>query len=94
MADVVNGIIQNPDLHKQEKKAALNYAGNLIKFRGFNTAQSAKAKELEESGAKDDETIIHQSMDNAYIQGHEASDEQKNDIKTRYEYAEQQLTQV
>lgn len=94
MADVVNGIIQNPDLHKQEKKAALNYAGNLIKFRGFNTAQSAKAKELEESGAKDDETIIHQSMDNAYIQGHEASDEQKNDIKTRYEYAEQQLSEA
>lgn len=94
MAEVVNGIIQNPDLHKQEKKAALNYAGNLIKFRGFNTAQSAKAKELEESGAKDDETIIHQSMDNAYIQGHEASDEQKNDIKTRYEYAEQQLSEA
>lgn len=94
MADVVNGIIQNPDLHKQEKEAALNYAGNLIKFRGFNTAQSAKAKELEESGAKDDETIIHQSMDNAYIQGHEASDEQKNDIKTRYEYAEQQLSEA
>lgn len=94
MADVVNGIIQNPDLHKQEKEAVLNYAGNLIKFRGFNTAQSAKAKELEESGAKDDETIIHQSMDNAYIQGHEASDEQKNDIKTRYEYAEQQLSEA
>lgn len=94
MADVVNGIIQNPDLQKQEKEAALNYAGNLIKFRGFNTAQSAKAKELEESGAKDDETIIHQSMDNAYIQGHEASDEQKNDIKTRYEYAEQQLSEA
>lgn len=94
MADVVNGIIQNPDLNNQEKKAALNYAGNLIKFRGFNTAQSAKAKELEESGAKDDETIIHQSMDNAYIQGHEASDEQKNDIKTRYEYTEQQLSEA
>ena len=94
MADVVNGIIQNPDLHEQEKKAALNYAGNLIKFRGFNTAQSTKAKELEETGAKDDETIIHQSMDNAYIQGHEASDEQKNDIKTRYEYAEQQLSEA
>ena len=94
MADVVNGIIQNSDLHEQEKKAALNYAGNLIKFRGFNTAQSTKAKELEETGAKDDETIIHQSMDNAYIQGHEASDEQKNDIKTRYEYAEQQLSEA
>ena len=94
MADVVNGIIQNPDLHEQEKKAALNYAGNLIKFRGFNTAQSAKAKELEENGAKDDETIIHQSMDNAYIQGHESSDEQKNDIKTRYEYTEQQLSEA
>lgn len=94
MADVVNGIIQNPDLHEQEKKAALNYAGNLIKFRGFNTAQSTKAKELEETGAKDDETIIHQSMDNAYIQGHEASDEQKNDIKTRYEYTEQQLSEA
>lgn len=94
MADVVNGIIQNPDLHEQEKKAALNYAGNLIKFRGFNTAQSAKAKELEENGAKDDETIIHQSMDNAYVQGHEASDAQKNDIKTRYEYAEQQLSEA
>ncbi len=94
MADVVYGIIQNPNLHEQEKKAALNYAGNLIKFRGFNTAQSTKAKELEETGAKDDETIIHQSMDNAYIQGHEASDEQKNDIKTRYEYAEQQLSEA
>lgn len=94
MADVVNGIIQNPDLYEQEKKAALNYAGNLIKFRGFNTAQSTKAKELEETGAKDDETIIHQSMDNAYIQGHEASDEQKNDIKTRYEYTEQQLSEA
>ena len=94
MADVVNGIIQNSDLHEQEKKAALNYAGNLIKFRGFNTAQFTKAKELEETGAKDDETIIHQSMDNAYIQGHEASDEQKNDIKTRYEYAEQQLSEA
>jgi N12 class adenine-specific DNA methylase len=94
MADVVYGIIQNPNLHEQEKKAALNYAGNLIKFRGFNTAQSTKAKELEETGAKDDETIIHQSMDNAYIQGHEASDEQKNDIKTRYEYTEQQLSEA
>ena len=91
MADVVDGIIQNPDLHEQEKKAALNYAGNLIKFRGFNTAQSAKAKEQEETGEKDDETIIHQSMDNAYVQGHEASDAQKNDIKTRYEYTQQQL---
>lgn len=94
MADVVNGIIQNPDLHEQEKKVALNYAGNLIKFRGFNTAQSAKAKEQEETGGKDDETIIHQSMDNAYVQGHEASDVQKNDIKTRYEYAEQQLSEA
>ena len=91
MADVVDGIIQNPDLHEQEKKAALNYAGNLIKFRGFNTAQAAKAKEQEETGEKDDETIIHQSMDNAYVQGHEASDAQKNDIKTRYEYTQQQL---
>ena len=33
-------------------------------------------------------------MDNAYIQGHEASDEQKNDIKTRYEYTEQQLSEA
>ena len=94
MADVVSGIIQNPELHEEEKKAALDYAGKLIKFRGFNTAMSAKAKEQEVTEDKDDETIIHQSMDNAYVQGHEASDEQKSDINTRYGYTRQHLSEA
>lgn len=86
MAKLAEQIVHDENLYPQEKQVALDYMGKLIKFRGFNTAQAATAREQSEGEATNEDILSH-SMDGAYIQGHEASDAQKPDIKARYDDA-------
>ena len=94
MAAMAEKVINDDSLERQEKEAVLDYMGKLIKFRGFNTATAANSKEKAENGGESEDDKVEQGLNSAYMQGHDASDGQKNDIKTRYEYATQQLEQA
>lgn len=76
MADVVTGIINNPDLHPEEKKAALNYVRNLTMMRGYNIAQVNNASDDEEQRPE------VQSVNDNYSKGYDTTEPQAmNDAK-------------
>ena len=86
MADVVTGIINNPDLHVEEKKAALNYVRNLTMMRGYNIAQVNNASDEEE------ERPEVQSVNDSYSKGYETTEPQDmNDTKTLLELKREQV---
>lgn len=70
MADVVTGIINNPDLHPEEKKAALNYVRNLTMMRGYNIAQVNNASDDEEQRPE------VQSVNDNYSKGYDTTEPQ------------------
>ena len=45
MRDVIAGIIDDPSLHQEEKRAVLDYAKNLLVMRGYNIGTMNAAKE-------------------------------------------------
>ena len=86
MADVVTGIINNPDLHVEEKKAALNYVRNLTMMRGYNIAQVNNASDEEE------ERPEVQSVNDSYSKGYETTEPQDmNDTKSLLELKREQV---
>lgn len=75
MTDVVlDNIINNPDLHTEEKKAALKYVGNLQKMRGYNIAE---ANNSDEEAAEATE-----ALNESFRRGHEADGQGRQDIYT------------
>ena len=86
MADVVTGIINNPDLHVEEKKAALNYVRNLTMMRGYNIAQVNNASDEEK------ERPEVQSVNDSYSKGYETTEPQDmNDTKSLLELKREQV---
>ena len=86
MADVVTGIINNPDLHVEEKKAALNYVRNLTMMRGYNIAQVNNASDDEEKRPE------VQSVNDSYSKGYETTEPQDmNDTKSLLELKREQV---
>ena len=86
MADVVTGIINNPDLHVEEKKAALNYVRNLTMMRGYNIAQVNNASDEEEKRPE------VQSVNDSYSKGYETTEPQDmNDTKSLLELKREQV---
>ena len=86
MADVVTGIINNPDLHPEEKKAALNYVRNLTMMRGYNIAQV--------NNASDDEELRPevQSVNDNYSKGYDTTEPQAmNDAKNLLDMKREQV---
>ena len=86
MADVVTGIINNPDLHPEEKKAALNYVRNLTMMRGYNIAQVNNASDDEEQRPE------VQSVNDSYSKGYETTEPQAmNDAKNLLDMKREQV---
>lgn len=86
MADVVTGIINNPDLHPEEKKAALNYVRNLTMMRGYNIAQVNNASDDEEQRPE------VQSVNDNYSKGYETTEPQAmNDAKNLLDMKREQV---
>jgi hypothetical protein len=79
---ITNNVLFNDDMHPVEKQAVLNYVRNLTKYRGFNIAQVSNAGDQSEEEQKANE---------AYSEGYNAPDEQKNDIKNQYEYNQERM---
>lgn len=72
MADAVMNIVNNDDLHPQEKSAALNYVRNLTKMRGYNIASA---------NTSDEEKYPEVEMHNeAYGKGYDADVQGRQDI--------------
>lgn len=86
MANVVTGIINNPDLHVEEKKAALNYVRNLTMMRGYNIAQVNNASD-------DDELRPEvQSVNDNYSKGYDTTEPQAmNDAKNLLDMKREQV---
>lgn len=86
MADVVTGIINNPDLHPEEKKAALNYVRNLTMMRGYNIAQVNNASDDEEQRPE------VQSVNDNYSRGYDTTEPQAmNDAKNLLDMKREQV---
>lgn len=86
MADVVTGIINNPDLHPEEKKAALNYVRNLTMMRGYNIAQVNNASDDEEQRPE------VQSVNDNYSKGYDTTEPQAmNDAKNLLDMKREQV---
>lgn len=86
MADVVTGIINNPDLHPEEKKAALNYVRNLTMMRGYNIAQVNNASDDEEQRSE------VQSVNDNYSKGYDTTEPQAmNDAKNLLDMKREQV---
>jgi N12 class adenine-specific DNA methylase/uncharacterized protein with GYD domain len=86
MADVVTGIINNPDLHPEEKKAALNYVRNLTMMRGYNIAQVNNASDDEEQRPE------VQSVNDNYSKGYDTTESQAmNDAKNLLDMKREQV---
>ena len=74
LSTVVDG-----DMSDEQKQATMNYAGNLIKMRGYNMGMMAGAKDLEESMSEHE--VSAQAINQSYIQGHET---QEPDLMKQY----------
>ena len=86
MADAVTGIINNPDLHPEEKKAALNYVRNLTMMRGYNIAQVNNASDDEEQRPE------VQSVNDSYSKGYDTTEPQAmNDAKNLLDMKREQV---
>lgn len=62
--------IVNGNMQPEQKTATLNYAGNLIKMRGYNMGMMAGAKDEEESAKP--EAIVSQAISQGYQAGRQA----------------------
>jgi len=64
--------VVNGDMTDVQKRATMNYAGNLIKMRGYNMGSMAGVKDEEESSTP--EAVVKQTLDQGYQAGREAQD--------------------
>ena len=71
MGDMIASIATG-DMNSTEKTAALNYAGDLLKMRGYNMGMMADAKD--EQSSMSEEAIVSQSIDQSYGQGYNAQE--------------------
>lgn len=75
-----------------DKHLMLEYAKNRLEYNGAKFAEMND--ELDGESNLNGEDKVQQDVDNAYDEGRDATDDQKNDIKLRYEYATRQMRQL
>lgn len=88
MADVVSGIMSDAELQPEEKKAAADYAYNLLKMRGYNMGLMNAAKDEADSGEPADHFA-----DESFNQGYNAEGAALTDAKTAYELQQQKIAE-
>lgn len=88
MADIVSGIMSDIELQPEEKKAAADYAYNLLKMRGYNMGLMNAAKDEADSGEPADH-----SADESFNQGYNAEGAALTDAKTAYELQQQKIAE-
>ncbi len=103
-AALATEILNDGDMHAEEKRAALQYMGELAKFRGFNIGASAKAKDEAEAAnpaADAAGTVATGTTETAgnlnlsYIGGYNVADgQQQNDIKNGYDFQRQRFADL
>ena len=94
MTDLEAEILFDDQLHSEEKQAALDYIGRLLKFRGWNIGSTAKAKDEVENPAADATGTVAHDLDTSYMGGYNAEEAQLNDVKNGYEYQRQRLGEL
>jgi len=94
MTDLEMEIKHDDTMHENEKKAALDYIGRLLKFRGWNIGATAKAKDEVENPAAEPQGAVSRDLNASYIGGYEADDEQLNDIRNGYEFQRQRIEEL
>ena len=80
-------------MNDMQKTATLNYAGNLLKMRGFNNGMMADVRGGEDF--QSEEGFLSHGIDQGYQQGHEAQEpDEKKVIVDEANAAEQQLSHM
>ena len=74
MSELVNSIAQG-DINPMQKQAAMNYAGNLLKMRGYNMGMMADAKD---EGNDIPQNAVSRNIDQNFQEGYET---QEPDLK-------------
>ncbi|WP_462375800.1 LPD38 domain-containing protein [Segatella buccae] len=88
MADVVSGIMSDTELRSEDKKAAADYAYNLLKMRGYNMGLMNATKDEVDSGDQADH-----SADESFTQGYNSEGSALTDAKTAYELQHQKIAE-
>lgn len=88
MADVVSGIMSDTELRSEDKKAAADYAYNLLKMRGYNMGLMNATKDEVDSGDQADH-----SADESFTQGYDSEGSALTDAKTAYELQHQKIAE-
>lgn len=87
MGGVLADILRQRDtMTKEQINAAVNYGVNLMKMRGYNIAKTAEMNAREITNEPTTPEEQHQAdIDNAYSEGHDATDADKHDIQIQQE---------
>ncbi|MBR6133071.1 MAG: strawberry notch family protein, partial [Bacteroidales bacterium] len=84
MADVIYGIIDEPQLDEKQKGDALNYIANLMKMRGYNLRTTADAKDqlanTDEDGVPVPVEEAAATANEDYTRGYEADEDERRNI--------------
>ena len=84
MADVIYGIIDEPQLDEKQKGDALNYIANLMKMRGYNLRTTADAKDqlanTDEDGVPVPVEEATATANEDYTRGYEADENERRNI--------------
>lgn len=96
MGGVINSILQDKDLSTQEKQAAMDYVGNLLKMRGFNTALMTYQKNQARDGQEPDvQEKVGQEIAKSEMEGYEAREpEEMQDVQNLMTIKREALEEV
>ena len=92
IGEMLSSIVQG-DMSAEQKQATLDYAGNLLKMRGFNNGLMAGVRGGEDF--ESEEGFISHGIDQSYQQGHEAQEpDDKKRIMDEAQAAENRLREL
>ena len=96
MSQVLCDIIRNRDNYSREQvSAAVHYAVNLMKMRGYNLAKTAEMNARETTGEQETEQEKHDNgIDNAYSEGHNAEGEDTHTIQVEADNNRKSLAEM
>ena len=94
MADLVVELMNDNSITPTSKGYVMDYIGKLTKFRGFNVGSTAKAKDEVENPTDEGTATVIGGVNNSYMGGYEADEEQYNDLKNGYEFQRKRIGDV
>ena len=99
MKVVVTDLLADKDLHREEKRAVLNYIGNLMQMRGYNLRTTADAKDkingTDENGNPTSTDQNDDTTSQSYADGYNMEDdEEMQDAKNRMDLAREALAGI